>query len=113
MDFSRSNTHCLGTTPWIEQFNEATSFLDGSQIYGSTIEGQKMLRKGQDGLLATHSTLNEFLPSRKDLGLGKFFDKTQYGGQQHLVEICSMVLVLYYKSFFASTEDQHFRQKIF
>ena len=79
MDFSRSNTHCLGTTPWIEQFNEATSFLDGSQIYGSTIEGQKILRKGQDGLLATHSTLNEFLPSRKDLGLGKFFDKTQCG----------------------------------
>ena len=68
MDFSRSNTHCLGTKPWAEQFNEATAFIDGSQIYGSTIEDQKALRKGQDGLLATHSTLNEFLPSKKDLG---------------------------------------------
>ena len=68
MDFSRSNTHCLGTKPWAEQFNEVTAFIDGSQIYGSTIEDQKALRKGQDGLLATHSTLNEFLPSRKDLG---------------------------------------------
>ena len=68
MDFSRSNTHCLGTKPWVEQFNEATAFIDGSQIYGSTIEDQKALRKGQDGLLATHSTLNEFLPSKKDLG---------------------------------------------
>ena len=68
MDFSRSNTHCLGTKPWAEQFNEATAFIDGSQIYGSTIEDQKALRKGQDGLLATHSSLNEFLPSKKDLG---------------------------------------------
>ena len=68
MDFSRSNTHCLGTKPWAEQFNEVTAFIDGSQIYGSTIEDQKALRKGQDGLLATHSTLNEFLPSKKDLG---------------------------------------------
>ena len=70
MDFSRSNFQCQkGQSDWIEQFNEATSFVDGSQVYGSTKSLQMALRHKSDGLLATHRRLTEFLPSRGDLGI--------------------------------------------
>ena len=70
MDFSRSNFQCQkGQSDWIEQFNEATSFVDGSQVYGSTKSLQMALRHKSDGLLATHRRLTDFLPSRGDLGI--------------------------------------------
>lgn len=75
MDFSRSNFHCGGghddggNSDWIEQFNEATSFLDGSQVYGSTKSLQMALRHKSDGLLATNRRLTDFLPTRGDLGM--------------------------------------------
>ena len=68
MDFSRSNYHCAITTPWIEQFNEATAFLDNSQVYGNTQKRQMALRLKKGGRLATHQTLEDFLPSRRELG---------------------------------------------
>ena len=83
MDFSRSNFHCNsggshddGNSDWIEQFNEATSFLDGSQVYGSTKSLQMALRHKSDGLLATNHRLTDFLPTRGDLGmtLGYFYN---------------------------------------
>ena len=80
MDFSRSNFHCNGggshddgNSDWIEQFNEATSFLDGSQVYGSTKSLQMALRHKSDGLLATNHRLTDFLPTRGDLGMTMYF----------------------------------------
>ena len=69
MDFSRSNYHCasLTSSPWLEQFNEATSFLDCSQVYGASKSRQMALRLQKDGLLATHQDLKDFLPSRREL----------------------------------------------
>lgn len=68
MDFSRSDFHCLQNNPWFDQFNDATSFLDCSQVYGSTKSLQMALRQHKDGLLATNQRLKDFLPTRLDLG---------------------------------------------
>ena len=77
MDFSRSNHACeSGGSDWLEQFNEATSFLDGSQVYGSTKSLQMALRLKSDGLLATNHRLKDFLPTRGDLGMTCIFVHT-------------------------------------
>lgn len=71
MDFTRSNFHCK-ENKWIEQFNDATSYIDNSQVYGSTTKLQYLLRGGasrKDGRMATNSKLMDFLPSRADLGM--------------------------------------------
>ena len=88
MDFSRSNFHCatLTSSPWLEQFNEATSFLDCSQVYGSTKSRQMALRLHTDGLLATNNNMKDFLPTRQQLsrysqGAGSDFESKDFWGE--------------------------------
>jgi hypothetical protein len=55
-----------------EQFNGVTSYLDGSMIYGSSLESAVRVRGGEearaDGKLATNRELPNFLPTRKECG---------------------------------------------
>jgi len=69
LDFTRSNVFCKSSEK-VEQYNAATSFLDGSAIYGSNEEAAMRLRKGRDkGKLAVNSKLKHLLPSKFDLSL--------------------------------------------
>ena len=49
-EFIRSAPHCSSPTVR-EQFNEITSYIDGSMIYGSDPVLQEQLRTGNDGLM--------------------------------------------------------------
>ena len=67
----------------LEQFNEATSFLDCSQVYGSTKSRQMALRLHTDGLLATNNNMKDFLPTRQQLsrysqGAGSDFESKDF-----------------------------------
>jgi len=69
MDFSRSYTHCSSKSKWQNQINGASSYIDGSMIYGVNDEVSKKLRSHENGMLKTHSSLDGFLPSRMELGI--------------------------------------------
>ena len=63
----------------MEQFNGVTSFLDLSNIYGSTKERNLLLRGGdnrKDGLLVQGTRLNRFvMPTASDIGTKYPFDE--------------------------------------
>jgi len=61
MDFTRSTTCSNGGVR--EQVNSLTSYIDGSQIYGSDPQRTQALRSFQGGRLATNPSLTGFLPS--------------------------------------------------
>ena len=69
MDFTRSSTHCGSKSKWQEQINAATSYIDGSMIYGVNDEINSALRTHNDGLLKTNSKMPGFLPTRGEVGL--------------------------------------------
>ena len=47
----RSEPFCEGSTDTREQFNAVTSFVDASNVYGSTITDANVLRTHRDGLM--------------------------------------------------------------
>lgn len=68
MNFVRSvpaPTNRLGPR---EQYNQASAFIDGSVVYGSTEEKVNSLRSFQDGLLKMHNTIDNrtLLPVNRD-----------------------------------------------
>ena len=74
MLFTRSDFSCESQTPWNEQFNGVTSFLDASTVYGSTSKRTYELRGGarrRDGrLFSNEERLAKFdLPNRQELGI--------------------------------------------
>lgn len=73
MTFTRSNWDCQSNVPWMEQLNGATSFIDGSNIYGNNQAKSLLIRGGENrrgGLLVENPKLNRFnIPTREDLGL--------------------------------------------
>lgn len=67
--FTRSDGIC-STSGVREQFNILTSYIDGSNIYGSDEVRAKSLRTMSEGLLKTHR-LGPTLPTATDTDLGK------------------------------------------
>ena len=66
LPLTRSDGICSGSVR--EQFNILTSFIDGSQIYGSDDDLAKKLRTLENGLLKVHR-LGPTLPTRSQTGL--------------------------------------------
>ena len=66
LPITRSDGICSGSVR--EQFNILTSFIDGSQIYGSDDDLAKRLRTLKNGLLKVHR-LGPTLPTRSQTGL--------------------------------------------
>ena len=66
LPFTRSDPFCTGG-PVREQFNALTSFIDGSNVYGSDEETAIKLRELSGGALKTH-ILGPLLPTRKQAG---------------------------------------------
>ena len=68
MEFTRSTPFCPDHTNVREQFNALTSFVDGSNIYGSDYETASLLRTFQKGELKVTKTNaeREMLPFIKD-----------------------------------------------
>ena len=66
LPITRSDGICSGSVR--EQFNILTSFIDGSQIYGSDDDLAKKLRTLKNGLLKIHR-LGPTLPTRGQTGL--------------------------------------------
>jgi len=65
-NFVRSTPVCNLNTR--EQYNEITSFVDASMVYGSDIETAAILRTYQDGRLQRNSNTDQ-LPTREQLNL--------------------------------------------
>ena len=75
LPFRRSVASCMNNRPGSfeprQQINTLTSFIDGSGVYGSTVQVQNMLRLFRDGLLRTGppppSGQKDILPTIQDL----------------------------------------------
>lgn len=66
MNLVRSTPVCQSSIR--QQYNDITSFVDASNVYGSDKEHAAVLRTYQDGLLATNEVTNQ-LPTREALNL--------------------------------------------
>ena len=66
LPFTRSDAVCTEDSVR-QQFNSLTSFIDGSNIYGSDVEKATKLRTLSGGTLKTH-ILGPLLPTRKQAG---------------------------------------------
>ena len=69
--FSRSDrvkNPRLGQPQNQDQVNGLTSYIDGSNVYGSTVKTSEMLRSHVDGKLLTHEAGGPTLPTRRQCG---------------------------------------------
>ena len=51
-----------------DQINGITSYIDGSNVYGSSVERSDMLRSHEDGKMLTHEAGGPTLPTRRQCG---------------------------------------------